>query len=161
MNTSTLKKTFALMMTLLLTIWISELGAAAQDKRGDKIEGTWQVQVTARNCQTGAVLFTVQGLTTLLRGGEALETANLTSPALRSPGHGFWRGNRRQDYTFAFMFFRFNPDGTYAGIQKVRGTIKFGNTLDETTGTSFIEVFNPAGALVASACGEQTGRRFQ
>jgi hypothetical protein len=160
MNTSRLKKTFALMVTLLLTVWISELGAA-QSEGGNTLEGTWQPQVTVRNCQTGAVIFTFQGLTTFLRGGEMLETANATSPALRSPGHGFWRGNNGQGYTFAFMFFRFNPDGTYAGIQKVRGTIKLGNNPDESTGTAFIEIFNPAGALIATACVATTARRFE
>jgi hypothetical protein len=52
MKTIGLKKTFALMVTLLLTFWISG-SAAAQDRCGDKIEGTWLPQVTVRNCQTG------------------------------------------------------------------------------------------------------------
>ena len=55
---------------------------------GRSIEGVWQTTVSQRNCQTGAILRTFQGLLTFNQGGTIAETSSVTSPALRSPGHG-------------------------------------------------------------------------
>ena len=164
MKTSRLTTTFALTLGLLLAVCIPQFSAAGQgENKGEakKLEGTWVVDVTLRNCQTGDAIRSFQGLTTFVRGGQMLETANASSPALRSPGHGTWRGSHGQRYTSAFMFFRFNPDGTYAGTQKVTGNAEIGENPDEFNGTSTIEIFNPAGGLVATACVTQKGRRFE
>ena len=164
MKTSRPMTTFALTLALLLAVCIPQLCAAGQGENKEEakgLEGTWLADVTLRNCQTGDAIRSFQGLVTFVRGGEMLETANASSPALRTPGHGSWRGNPGQGYTSVFMFFRFNPDGTYAGTQKVTGKAEIGEDPDEFTGTSTIEIFNPAGVLVATACVTQTARRFE
>ena len=164
MKTNRLRTTFALALALLLAACIPQLSAAGQGENAEeakKLEGTWLVDVTLRNCQTGDVIRNLQGLTTFVRGGEMLESANASSPALRTTGHGSWRGNDGQGYTYAFVFFRFNPDGTYAGTQKVTGNAEIGEDPNEFTGTSSVEIFTPAGVLIATACVTGTGRRFE
>ena len=164
MKTSKLKTTFVLTLTLLFAVCISQSFAAGQQiNKGEAkgLEGTWLADVTLRNCQTGDAIRSFQGLVTFVRGGQMLETANASSSALCSPGHGTWSGNYGQGYTSVFMFFRFNPDGTYAGTQKVIGQAQIGSDPDEFTGTSTIEIYNPLGTLVATACVSQTGRRLQ
>src|SRR5262249_60251678 len=93
----------------------------AQDAQ--TLEGTWRVTVTLRNCQTGTPIRTVLALNTFLPGGSMFETAN---GILRSPSHGTWQKIAGHDYTATFMFFTFNPDGTWLGPNKTAQNITLG-----------------------------------
>src|SRR5260370_41655439 len=81
---------FALAVMLLLT---PELGAQEGDSESHagRLEGTWRLQVTVRDCQTGAAQRTFPALFTFAKGGTLTETTAGQSPALSSPGHGVWR----------------------------------------------------------------------
>ncbi len=127
--------------------------------QGKKLEGTWRVEVTLRNCQTGAPIRTIQALNTYLSGGSMLETGN--SSPFRSPGHGVWQHTGGRDFTATFIFFRFNPDGTYAGSQKVTRNIEVGEDGNEFTATSSVEILDVNDNLIATGCATETARRFE
>jgi hypothetical protein len=74
-------------------------GAGKSESQARKLEGTWRVQVTIRDCQSGAALRTFPALLTFARGGTLTETTTGFPPALRTPGHGFWRHTGDQTYT--------------------------------------------------------------
>src|ERR1700743_993462 len=63
------------------------------ETKAKKLEGTWRVQVTIHDCQSGATLKTFPAFLTFAQGGTLVETTTGFSPAMRTPGHGFW------DYT--------------------------------------------------------------
>jgi len=43
------------------------------------------------------------------------------SPALRGSGHGVWqREHGSQDYSLAFIFYRYNASGVFTGSQRAR-----------------------------------------
>jgi len=132
------------------------------EKQERSIEGAWRTTVTIRNCQSGAPIITFQGLQTFNKGGTLAETATGVPPSSRTPGHGVWsREEGSQNYSFVFMFDRFNADGTYAGSQKVRGAVVLGASGDELTVVATTEIFNPAGQVIATGCSTATATRIE
>ncbi len=123
------------------------------------LEGSWSVQVTIRNCQTNAAITNFPAMNTFMQGG-TMQEFSAGSGFLRGPGHGVWSHNVGNFYDFSFQFFRFNADGTNAGITKAkrRAELEFGGF--NYTATSTIEVFNPSGIRVATACATETATRF-
>jgi hypothetical protein len=144
-------------------------GAAAHSEDWEsaerKLEGTWRVQVSLHNCQTGAPIGSpFQSLETFARGGTMTETTSNPNffPALRGPGHGIWshKGNHVYDAaTLAFI----TVNGALAKTQKISQTIEIENNPDEFTVTAAsVQFFDPAGNLLPVAgCATATGQRFE
>lgn len=130
-----------------------------QDDNANSIVGTWISDVTITDCQSGNILARVKALNTFNQGGTMMEAGG-GNPALRGPGHGTWERTRGNKYKSVFMFFRFNPDGSYAGFQKVQRvhSLDFeGNTI---TTTATFDVFNANGIRIATACATETAVRL-
>src|SRR5262249_12458660 len=128
----------------------------AQDAQ--TLEGTWRVTVTLRNCQTGTPIRTVLALNTFLPGGSMFEAAN---GILRSPSHGTWQKIDGQDYTATFMFFTFNPDGTWLGSNKITRNIMLGKDHQTFTAVASVGVFDASGKLTATGCATEAAQRFE
>lgn len=155
-------------LAVIFSLTVAQLHVAGQPgeaivrsvpAQGKKLEGTWRVEVTLRNCQTGTPIRTIQALNTYVSGGSMLETGN--SSTLRSPGHGVWHHTGGRDYTATFMFFRFNPDGTPAGSQKVTRNIEVGEDGDTFTATASVEILDINGNVIATGCATETAQRFE
>jgi len=84
------------------------------------------------------------------------------SPALRSPGHGVWEQRRgRRNYSFAFIFYRYDASGVFIGSQKVMAALELGANGDGFTTNSSIEVFDAGDNLIATGCATAIGTRFE
>lgn len=135
--------------------------SSERSTRARKLEGTWQVQVTLRNCQTGNPIRSFPSLVTYARGGTVMETTSGVSPALRYPGQGVWQRVRGRNYAATFMFFRFNPDGSFAGTQKIMQDIKLSRDGDELNITATSEVLDANDNVIGVACVTSTATRFE
>lgn len=138
----------------------------SQNTAARTLEGSWSVQVTIRNCQTGAALASFPSMNTFMRGGTMQEFSAGAAPLPRGPGHGVWSYQSGQNYSYAFQFFRFNADGTYAGVTRARRQVQLGSSQFNSFGNSYeavaaIEIFNAAGSLIATACATETAVRFE
>lgn len=144
----------------------SSVKAASQEiieqseAKARKLEGTWRVQVTIRNCQTGAEVTTFPSLLTFARGGTLVETTTGASPTLRGPGHGFWQHIRGQKYDAVFEAFLFNPAGTWTGRQKVTQTITIGADKDQWNANAATEFFDTNGNPTMTGCATAVGQRM-
>ena len=148
----------------LLLVGAAQLFGSGQDsdKHQRSIQGAWRTTVTIHNCQTGAPIITFPGLQTFNEGGTLAEIATGGPPSSRTPGHGVWkREHGSQNYSFVFMFDRFNADGTYAGSQKVRGAVVLEARGDELTVAATTELFNAADQLIATGCSTTTATRIE
>lgn len=125
-----------------------------------RIEGTWSVHGTARNCQTGAEIATFLGLSTFVTGGSIIATGAI-NPASLSTGHGVWEHAGGRSFTNTLVFFRFNPDGTFAGTQKVTRSIELGSGFDDFTSTNSVEIIDTAGNVIATRCSTEIGQRIE
>ncbi len=137
------------------------IGVAKEHSKGRGLVGTWLVQVTIRNCQTGAPIASFPSLLTYARGGTLMSTTSSLSPALNYPGQGVWHYVGGQSYAASFMFFRFNPDGSFAGTQKITQDIEHDRDADVLNITATFEVFNATGNVVGTGCVTATGTRFE
>ena len=141
------------------------------NSQGRRLEGTWRVQVTLRDCQTGVALRPPSpALLTFAKGGTLTETTTVFPPAVRSPGHGFWRHTGGQTYTAVSEAFIFNPSAqpafAWIGTQRLTQTIQIGDDPDELTSTASTIFFGPAGDPIpgfppALGCATAVARRME
>lgn len=139
-----------------------------QDKRYTRsIEGVWRTAVTPRNCQTGVpVAPVIQGLFTFHEGGTMSEygisPGQMQTPALRSPGHGVWeREFGWRNYSFAFIFYRYDAGGIFVGSQKITATLVLGATGNGLTTKSSVQIFDANDNLIGTGCATAVGTRFE
>ena len=169
MKIRTLKQTCssALIVIAALTVAFSFASAQAPERTMSErtIQGAWRTMVTGVNCQTGDPLgppFT--GLFTFNKGGTMSEygIGPGSSPALRSPGHGVWeQAHGWQDYSYTFTYYRYNSSGVFIGSQKVTSALELGESGDEFTAHSAVEILDANGNVIATFCAVNTGTRFE
>jgi len=162
---------FGLMVTLvggLGRLALAQSSNSASDAL--RIEGTWLVQVTLRNCASGAALSSVNSIVTFASGGTLAETPGATAfaPGQRSDGHGNWSHLGGQTYTQRFIaLIRFdtppNPPtspGFLAGWQTVTHTVELVDSQNFSS-RGINEFFDSNGNLYRSGCSTTVGRRFE
>src|SRR5688500_3755525 len=79
----------------------TEENASGQNNNAGKLEGVWNIQVTARDCQTGEAIRTFAAMHTYMRGGTLSDFGTGNSPSLRGPGMGVWSYESGRRYTTA------------------------------------------------------------
>ena len=137
---------------------------AAPDKpesNGRKLEGTWRVQVTIRNCQSGAEIRKFPAMLTFAQGGTLVETTTGFPPAQRSPGHGFWRHAGGRAYTAVSEAFLFSPSNAWVGTQRLTQSIEFGGDPDEFYSNAQNEIYDTNGNLTTTGCATAVAQRFE
>lgn len=130
---------------------------AAGDDR-DPIEGAFDATVTVKNCNTGATTATVRALLLFHHGG-TVTIDNTQAPALRGLILGTWVRSSGADYTSQVSHFRYNTDGTLAGVNKIQRTIVLGNDASTLTANVRIKVFANDGTLLTEICPTETATR--
>jgi hypothetical protein len=123
-----------------------------------RIEGVWDVKVTILECDTGNAIRNVRAMNMFIHGGTLTETA---TNLLRGSSLGTWHQVGAQNYTAVFRFFRFNPDGSFAGTTKVTRNIELSRDANEFTATSSVETFDANDNLIATGCARETASRLE
>jgi hypothetical protein len=126
--------------------------------QAQRLEGTWRVQLTTVNCQTGAAApATGKSLNTFARGGVMVAAPALPGPPLL----GVWKHVEGQRFTNTVEGFRLNPDGTYAGMVKIKADLKLEEGFNEFTAADVFEFFDADGNSVGKGCLTRRGRRIE
>lgn len=173
MRQQLLKQISGAALVIIVTLTFTQILVSAQEESQDeqrsedsressanarRLEGVWDSQVTQRVCQTGAPITTFRGMTMFIRGGSSSGTnSNLNPPT----AFGGWRylGGRR--YIATSRFFRFNPDGSFAGVQRLTRNITLSREGDHLTGTVSIEIFDVNDNLIGTGCATEITRRVE
>jgi hypothetical protein len=136
-----------------------------QDQRsqshGKKLEGTWRVKVTLRNCQSGAELRTFPALLTFAEGGTLTGSTTAFPPALRGGDFGVWNqsgGRRHVAVTEAFLF---NPAGAWISTQRITQAIELARSGDSFTSDAAVEFFDTLGNPTSTGCATATATRME
>jgi len=143
------------------SVLLTSADEAAAGKASKKLEGTWAVQVTIHDCQSGADLRTFPALLTFAQGGTLTETTAGFPPAARTPGHGFWRFTSGNAFAATSMAFLFGPDGTQTGMQTLTQAIEFGDDPDTFTSTASSTITDPNGNQIAATCATAVAHRVK
>ncbi len=144
----------------LLTMFATQK-ALPQQGGGGRLEGTWDVQVTLRNCQTGAEIRSFPELTTFMFGGTMLDSTSGIPQALKTPGQGVWSHVSGDTYRFSFKSLNFNSAGAFTTSTKVTHEATLNSDATEYTSVGTAEVYDPAGNLILTGCSTTTATRFE
>jgi hypothetical protein len=158
----------ALAGTLVPTSSVTTIAQSAESASG--LGGTWIVQVTLRDCSTGAPRAPFISLVTFHRGGTLSEST--ASPAFaigqRLPGQGTWIHQAGQTYLqrmIALILFDTPPSppvspGFFAGWQEVTHTIELLDASHFTSaGTNAF--YRSDGTQYRTGCSTAVGHRFE
>lgn len=124
-----------------------------------RLVGVWDVSVTLRDCVSGHAVATFPAMNQYSADGSQLEFGVNMSPAARYPSLGTWRFAGLHKFASQFSFFRFNPDGSYAGTQEVTRTITLSNDANRFTTVASVQIYDVAHHLVKSGCATEDGTR--
>jgi hypothetical protein len=134
-------------------------GAQSQAR---KLEGTWRVQITLRNCQTGDPLRPpFPAMATFAAGGTVTTSDGGLSPLARGAGHGIWvhtGGHTFEALTEAFLF---TPTGALNGTQRLRQAVEIGWDPHEFNATVSSEFLDAQGTLLGTGCATSVGQRME
>ncbi len=178
MKSRSLKAIGGMALAILMSAVLTPLSVSAQDENnqqanderiqedssrqsGGRLEGTWDVQVTIRNCQTDAAIRTFASLTTFMSGGTALDSTSGIPQGLKTPGHGIWSHVTGKTYRFSFKFFSFDAGGNFTGWTIIRHQAQLNSRATRYTSAGTAEVYDPTGNLIFTGCSTTTATRFE
>lgn len=133
---------------------------AAGQAGGGRLEGTWDVQVSLRDCQSGATIATFPSLTMFMFGGTLLDSTAGIPQALKTPGHGVWSHLGGDVYRFSFKQFSFDPAGNFTGWINITHDATLDRSGLQYTSAGTAQIYAPNGNLVATGCSTTTASRF-
>lgn len=133
---------------------------AASADGAKSLEGTWDITVTLRNCQSGAAIRSFPRMVTFAKGGTLSEfsAAGLeAAPVARAPGHGAWEYLGDSWFAYSLKFLRLTaaggPDGFISEVREL-----------EVNGDSFAAdgsaVITLANGVTFPACATEVGTRL-
>ena len=134
---------------------------SAQRRNARRLVGTWNVQVTIRNCQTGAAIRTFASLGIFMSGGTLLDSTSGTPQALKTPGQGVWSHAGGNAYRFKFKSFSFDASGTFTGWTIIQHDAELNHRADEYESAGTAKVYSPNGSLLFTGCSTTTATRFE
>jgi len=164
MKKHTLGIAFTMMAALTTGASLVSAQSQSSEAKASTVQGVWRTVVTQRNCQTDAPIASFAGLFTFNAGGTMSEygIGPGGSPARRSPGHGVWqRDPGWQDYSFAFIFYRYDASGVFLGSQKITAALKLLPGGDEFGARSALEITDANDNVIATGCASSAGTRFE
>jgi len=150
---------FALAVMLLLPLGLGAQEGNSESQAG-RLEGMWRLQITVRDCQTGAVQRTFPALFAFSKGGILTATSAGLPSASTTPDYGVWRHTDGQNYSAVAESFLFNPAGAWIQTHRLTRAIELDRGGDNFTDTIKLEIFDTSGNLIATGCGTSVARRF-
>ena len=160
MKTKLVKSMMASLVVACASLTMIVATATGQGTQGGTLQGTWEMQITLTDC-AGHVIRSFPSLIEFAAGGTVVESNGGTPQALKTPGEGVWRHTTDNSYAFRFKFFTFSPQNVFTGWTIISGETTVDETGDANAGTATIQVYDPNGNLIATACAEVSGTRFE
>lgn len=158
-----MKKLLLALGGIALAVSLSAMFAPASgsEQGGGRLEGTWDVRVTIRNCQTGAEIRSFDSLTTFMSGGTTIDTSSGTPQAQRTPGHGVWSHIGGNNYRFSFKTFSFDAGDNFIGWTKITHEAALDSNGNQYSSAGTAENYDANGTLKFTGCSSTTATRFQ
>jgi len=125
------------------------------------LEGTWRLQVTVRDCQTGQALRTFPAMFTFAKGGTLSVTTAGQLPSLSTTGLGVWRHTDGHTYSAVSEAFVFSSAGAWTQTHRLTRVIEIANDAQEFTDTVALQIFDTNGNLIVTGCATSVASRFE
>ena len=138
---------------------------------GGRLDGTWNIVLTPRNCATGEPLAfppPFPELITFMTGGTMLDSTSFALPATKTPGQGVWSHVAGDTYQYSFKFFNFGPDPNdatktvFTGWTIVSQELQLNSTATEYNSSGNAQFYNTSGVPSGPVrCSTTTATRFE
>ena len=152
-------KKLILRSIVMMIAAVAFTASSAEPLFGIPLHGSvWDSQVTLTDCH-GHTLAVFRAFEMFNLDGTLTSTDN-TPPTLHGPGLGTWRLTGLRRFSAPFQFFNFNPDGSFAGTQKIDREILLAANGNSYTSTVTFRSYDPAGNLIFSGCGSEIATRL-
>ena len=152
-------------LAVLAPLIVPSLAAANDDEkrlnRHSPLVGTWDVQVTTRDCQTTAALRTFPSILTYNTGGTMIESTSGIPQAAKTPGQGVWSHIRDNTYHIKFKSLRFDANGNFTGTTIISQIVNLSHRGNEGESSGTVELYAPNGNLITAGCSTSTATRFE
>ena len=152
------------LLAILALAVFTQVFVSAQVNDGDEgMVGSWDVEVTIRNCENGTPLFGFPANITFNQGGTLTES-DLGPPVVTSlPAQGVWSHMIGRGYSAAYRRLTFAPDRTFIGTGVVRSSITLARGGDAFNATDTFIMLDPGGNPIpgSAACATEVGTRFR
>jgi hypothetical protein len=137
--------------------------ARAQNSGSDNgLEGTWRLQVTVRDCNTGQPLRpTFPALFTVAKGGTATIITGGQLPSLFTPQLGVWRHTQGHNYTAVGEAFVFSAAGAMIQTHRFTRAIRVSVDGDSFIDQIALQIFDTAGNEIGTGCGSTVASRME
>jgi hypothetical protein len=139
-------------------VWVP---VQAQKGNEQTLIGSWDSQVTLRDCNSGVPFVTFAAMNTYNQGGTAQQTAIPEPGSTALPGHGAWSHDLGRSYSGAFQFFMLNPNPALTARVIVRSSITLDLGGDSYSSTDTAEILNLNGDVLDRACSTTAATRFK
>jgi len=131
------------------------------DESQNGLQGTWRVQLTVRDCQTGQALRTFPALVAFAKGGTLTFTTAGQFQAIATPGVGVWRHIDGHTYSAVAEVFIFSLAGAWIQTHRLTRQIEIDNDANQFTETVKLQIFDTTGNQIATGCATGTATRFE
>lgn len=158
---NTLLKTFGAIALVVSLVAVFTPVWGSRKSGGGRLEGSWDVQVSIRNCQTGAEIRTFPSVTSFIFGGVTIDSTSGTPQALRTPGQGVWSHLSGNTYRFSFKTFTFDAANNSTGWTVITHEAELDSNGAQFTSAGTAEVYALNGTLVFTGCSSTTATRFE
>jgi len=145
-------------LSIFAQVWVS-----GQVKKGDEttLIGSWDLQVTLRDCDSGFPFVTFPAMNTYDQGGTMQQTAIPEAGVTSLPGHGVWNHDTSRDYSAAFRFLSLDPNPALTRRIIVRSSINLDLGGKSYTSTDAAEILTLNGDVIARGCSTTSAIRFE
>lgn len=130
--------------------------AGGQNALGRRLEGTWRVTITLRNCQSGTALSQALGLNAFLSGGSMIAI-----PPVGGGGVGVWEHVAGPNFKNFVIISRLNSDNIPAGTDTITRHIQLSEDGQEFSSTDDFVRRDANGNTILVGCVTGAGVRLQ
>jgi len=153
--------TIAVLLAIMVVMGSGKIAKAEDDGSRNGLEGAWRLQLTVRDCQTGAALRTFPAVATFAKGGTLTLTTAGQLPSLSTTALGVWRHVNDHSYSAVSEAFVFSPAGAWIQTHRLTRAIEIGEDGNEFTDTVALEIFDTNGNVIVRGCATSVATRFK
>jgi hypothetical protein len=146
---------------LLLGVGITARAESKDAASSTGLEGAWRLQLTVRDCQTGAALRAFPALFTFAKGGTLAVTTAGQLPSLSTTGLGVWHHVNGHTYSAVSEAFVFSPAGAWIQTHRLTRAIEIGDDGDQFTDAVALEILDTNGNVIVRGCATSVAARFK
>lgn len=147
------------LLTMMITV-LSQSGTQAQINGGGRLTGTWDSEVTVRNCATGDPIRSFQSVGSFNQGGTFSGITSGSPPTARTSERGLWGHVANNVYRLRFKAYLYNPAAEVIGYQVVTHEIELDEKANTYVSGGTTQIFDTSGVEIGSGCSTTVSTRM-